>query len=97
VAKKAAPGVGPFAKTPLVTVLRVESSAFASLLGVSSHDVTRLLRRAEVADLLGVSCRTLDRLVRAGALPVVYIDRRPRYLAEDVRAFVRSRRSSPCT
>jgi hypothetical protein len=39
--------------------------------------------------------RTLDRLVRAGALPVVYLDRRPRFLAEDVQALIRARRTSP--
>jgi excisionase family DNA binding protein len=62
---------------------------------MTAHDATRLLRRAEVADILGISRRTLDRLVRAGALPVVYVDRRPRFLAEDIRIFVRSRRTSP--
>jgi hypothetical protein len=42
--------------------------------------------------MLGVSNRTLDRLARSGALPVVYVDRRPRFLASDVARFVRSRR-----
>jgi excisionase family DNA binding protein len=59
---------------------------------MSTQGSPKLLRRSEVADLLGVSPRTLDRLVEAGSLPVVYIDRRPRYLAEDVAAFVLARR-----
>jgi excisionase family DNA binding protein len=61
---------------------------------MATHDTPRLLRRSEVADLLGVSRRTLDRLAQAGAIPVVYIDRRPRYLAEDVATFVRERRTA---
>lgn len=59
---------------------------------MSIQDVSRLLQRSEVAETLGVSRRTLDRLTKAGKLPVVYIDRRPRYLAEDVIEFVESRR-----
>jgi excisionase family DNA binding protein len=59
---------------------------------MDAQDTPRLLRRSEVADLLGVSRRTVDRLVRAGALPVVYLDRRPRYVATDVAALVRARR-----
>jgi excisionase family DNA binding protein len=57
------------------------------------HDTSRLLRRSEVAELLGFSTRTLDRLVQSGALPVVRVDRRPRFLMEDVEGFVRSRRT----
>jgi excisionase family DNA binding protein len=61
---------------------------------MSTHDSPKLLRRAEVADLLAMSRRTVDRLVRAGELPVVYVDRMPRFLADDVRALVRARRKS---
>jgi excisionase family DNA binding protein len=42
--------------------------------------------------MLGVSRKTLWRIVRSGDLPVVRIDRRPRFLVEDVDAFVESRR-----
>jgi hypothetical protein len=45
--------------------------------------------------MLCVSRKTLWRLVSSGELPVVYLDRRPRFLAEDVLGFVRSRRVSP--
>ncbi len=62
---------------------------------MTTHDAPKLLTRSEVADLLGVSRRTLDRMTSAGDLPVVRIYRLPRYLPEDVRAFVRSRRNSP--
>jgi excisionase family DNA binding protein len=61
---------------------------------MNTQDPPRLLRRPEVAEQLGVSSRTLDRLVRAGILPVVYIDRRPRYVAEDVEQLIRSRRKT---
>jgi excisionase family DNA binding protein len=42
--------------------------------------------------MLGVSRKTLWRIVRSGDLPVVRIDRRPRFLVADVDAFVESRR-----
>lgn len=78
----------------LVTVLRVNARAVARLPGMSIHDSPRLLGRAEVAAQLGISYRTLDRLVRAGSLPVVRIDRRPRFLGADVEHLVRDRRST---
>lgn len=53
----------------------------------------QLLRRTEVARLLGCSKVTVDRLVRAGALPVIRIDRMPRFLPEDVEALICSRRT----
>jgi hypothetical protein len=42
--------------------------------------------------MLCVSRKTLWRLVSSGQLPVVYLDRRPRFLLEDVWGFVQSRR-----
>jgi hypothetical protein len=42
--------------------------------------------------ILGVSRKTLWRIVRSGALPAVYVDRRPKFLAEDVALFIASRR-----
>jgi excisionase family DNA binding protein len=44
--------------------------------------------------MLGVSRKTLWRIVRSGELPAVYVDRRPRFLAEDVAAFIASRRQA---
>jgi predicted DNA-binding transcriptional regulator AlpA len=52
-----------------------------------------LLTAAEVLQILAISRKTLWRLVRSGQLPVVYLDRRPRYLAEDVAALICSRRA----
>jgi hypothetical protein len=60
---------------------------------MNTHGTSSLLGRREAASRLACSLATLDRLVRAGSLPVVYLDRRPRYLAEDVAALVRSRRA----
>jgi excisionase family DNA binding protein len=62
---------------------------------MSTQSSPRLLRRSEVAELLGVSNRQLDRLVRAGLIPVIRFDRRPRFRAEDVDAFVTARRVTP--
>jgi excisionase family DNA binding protein len=62
---------------------------------MTPQSTPRLLGRSEVAALLGISRQTLDRLVKAGSLPVVRLDRRPRFLPEDVDAFVRSRRKTP--
>jgi excisionase family DNA binding protein len=59
---------------------------------MTTHSTPRLLGRSEVAERLGISRQTLDRLVRAGALPVVRLDRRRRFLPEDVEALVQSRR-----
>jgi hypothetical protein len=39
-----------------------------------------------------VSRAGVYRLIRHGDLSPIYIDRRPRFLAEDIRAFVHSRR-----
>jgi excisionase family DNA binding protein len=51
-----------------------------------------LLFRHEVEEVLRVSRVQLWRLVQAGELAVVRVDRRPRFRAEDVEAFIRSRR-----
>jgi predicted DNA-binding transcriptional regulator AlpA len=53
----------------------------------------RLLSRREVEQLLRVSRVQLWRIVKAGELPVVRIDNRPRFLLEDVQAFIRSCRT----
>jgi hypothetical protein len=76
-----------------VTVLRVNREGLATLGPMNTHGTSSLLGRREAATRLACSLATLDRLVRAGSLPVVYLDRRPRYLAEDVAALVHSRRS----
>lgn len=64
---------------------------------MTTHDTVTLLGRSEVASRLGISKMTLDRIVKAGALPVVRIDSRPRFLPEDVAEFVRSRRDVSTT
>jgi len=56
-------------------------------------DPARLLSREQVEQLLSVSRAQLWRLVRSGDLPVVYLDRRPRFLAEDIENFIRSGRT----
>jgi excisionase family DNA binding protein len=57
------------------------------------QQASRLIDRAEVQQLLGVSRATLWRIVRDGALPVVEIDGRVRFMWEDVERFIRSRRT----
>jgi predicted DNA-binding transcriptional regulator AlpA len=52
----------------------------------------RLLSRHEVEQLLHISRVQLWRIVKAGELPVVRIDNRPRFLAQDVAAFIAARR-----
>jgi predicted DNA-binding transcriptional regulator AlpA len=52
-----------------------------------------LIGRAETQQRLGVSRATLWRIVRSGALPVVHIDGRPRFLMSDIDALIRSRRT----
>jgi hypothetical protein len=86
-----------------VTVLRVKSEEPGILLSVSHREPsgypqqpgTTLLRRAEVERQLRVSRATLWRLVRSGALPAVYLDRRPRFRPEDIRALVIGRTRLP--
>ena len=56
---------------------------------MNTQSTPRLLGRSEVAERLGISRQTLDRLVKAGALPVVGLDRRRRFLPEDVEALIR--------
>jgi predicted DNA-binding transcriptional regulator AlpA len=60
--------------------------------GGCSDAGVRLLSRYEVEQLLRVSRVQLWRLVKAGELPVIRIDNRPRFLAQDVAAFIDSRR-----
>jgi excisionase family DNA binding protein len=76
-------------------VFRAKSKWLLRLVPMNTQNTPRLLGRAEVAAQLGISRQTLDRLVKAGALPVVQLDRRRRFLAEDVEAFVQSRRTAP--
>jgi excisionase family DNA binding protein len=58
-------------------------------------DTEALLTVAELAVCLNTSRSTIYRLIREGALRPIYFDDRPRFLAEDVWGFVRSRRGSP--
>ncbi len=59
---------------------------------LTTHSKPRLLGRSEAAAMLDMSRGQLDRLTKAGVLPVIHIDRRPRFLPEDIEAFIRSRR-----
>ena len=82
-----------------VTVFRVDPERAATLSWMS-HEAPpgyassrpELLSRAETERILCVSRKTLWRLVASGVLPVVYLDRRPRFLSDDVWAYVLSRR-----
>jgi len=57
--------------------------------------VTTLIAPHEVSRLLCVSVSTVKRLTESGELPHIRVtDRRPRYRAEDVSAFVERRRKS---
>ena len=53
-----------------------------------------LLSRQEAADRLELSLSQLDRETGNGALPVILIDRRPRYCLADIETFISSRRST---
>jgi predicted DNA-binding transcriptional regulator AlpA len=86
----------------VVTVFVVHREGVATLGCMDRHAETHsteeilpeLLSRAQVQEILSISRQSLWRLVKQGALPAVYLDRRPRFLTEDVWQFVRSRRST---
>lgn len=53
-----------------------------------------LLTREETAQFLRLSLSQLDRLTKAGAVPAVWIDRRPRYRASDLAEWLDARSGS---
>jgi len=75
----------------LISVLRTELEAALSRLRDAEHvaaeeiEGCRLLTKAQAAALLGCSRRQLDRWIVVGALPVVWLDRRPRFRPHDLK------------
>lgn len=60
---------------------------------MSQTDMTALLSPLDVSRLLGVSIATVKRLTATGELSHIRVThRRPRYRADDVRAFLAARR-----
>jgi len=53
-----------------------------------------LLVRERAADQLAVSPSQLDREARKGAIPVILIDRRPRFCVADLETYINSRRTT---
>ena len=53
---------------------------------------TTLLTREQAAERLGLSLSQLDRESRKGALPEIWIDRRPRYSLADLEGYIAARR-----
>jgi excisionase family DNA binding protein len=54
----------------------------------------KLIERSEVASLLGVSLRTVDRLRSSGELRAIRIRGSIRFAAQDVEAYVASKRQA---
>lgn len=52
----------------------------------------RLLSKGQVREALNCSMRSVDKWMKDGSLPVVWLDRRPRFDPEDVRAFCQGRK-----
>ena len=50
--------------------------------------MNELLSRKQAAEYLGISVVTFDKIVRRGELPKVLIGRRPKYLPEDLEAYI---------
>jgi|GEM_PF-4308743 len=52
----------------------------------------RLMSKSQVREALNCSMRSVDKWMKDGSLPVVWLDRRPRFDPEDVRAFCQGRK-----
>lgn len=52
----------------------------------------RLMSKTQVCEALNCSMRSVDKWMKDGSLPVVWLDRRPRFDPEDVRAFCQGRK-----
>lgn len=78
------------ASDALVAVLKTELEAALSRLrdvekqAAAEIEGCRLLTKAQTAALLGCSRRQLDRWIVLGVLPVVWLDRRPRFRPQDL-------------
>lgn len=57
----------------------------------------RLLNKKQVREILNCSLRQLDRWIADGVLPIVWLDRRPRFDPRDIEALAQKRklRESP--
>lgn len=64
-------------------------------LGTADFDNTlqdlKLLSRTRAAELLDLSLSQLDRLTVQGSIPTVWLDRRPRYRATELREWITAR------
>jgi hypothetical protein len=71
-----------------------------ALISAAKEDVltrfksTTLLVRERAASHLDMSPSQLDREASKGAIPVILIDRRPRYCVADLETYISSRRST---
>jgi len=52
----------------------------------------RLMSKNQVREALNCSMRSVDKWMKDGSLPVVWLDRRPRFDPDDVRAFCQGRK-----
>ena len=52
----------------------------------------RMMSKAQVREALNCSMRKVDNLMNDGSLPVVWLDRRPRFDPDDVRALCQRRK-----
>jgi hypothetical protein len=79
-------------------VLRAELEAALAKIRAITGDTEleiarcRLLSKAQVREALNCSMRSVDNWMKDGSLPVVWLDRRPRFDPDDVRAFAQGRK-----
>lgn len=52
----------------------------------------KMLSKAQVREALNCSMRSVEKWMKDGSLPVVWLDRRPRFDPDDVRAFAQGRK-----
>lgn len=87
----------------LVEALRVEfEAALARIADLEARakeeiDRCRLLSKKQVREILNCSLRQLNRWIAEGVLPIVWLDRRPRFDPRDIEALAQKRklRESP--
>lgn len=86
------------ASEALVSVLRTELEAALSRLrdvekqASAEIEGCRLLTKAQAASLLSCSRSQLDRWIALGVLPVVWLDRRPRFRPQDLKNLAERRK-----
>jgi hypothetical protein len=87
----------------LVEALRAEvEAALARIVDLEAGATAeiarcRLLSKKQVREVLNCSLRQLDRWIADGVLPIVWLDRRPRFDPRDIEALAQKRklRESP--